>query len=403
MTKPKLWTKDFVIISSANFFVALNFYLLMTTLAVYAIEEFNASQSKAGLAASIFIIGALCTRLFAGKYIEVVGRRKLLYGGLLLFLITTILYFPVTNLNLLLFVRFMHGAAFGIATTVMSAAAMDMIPMARKGEGTSYYMLSASAATAFGPFLGLFITQHADFRMIFIVCTLFSVITILFTLFIKIPEANITADQLQAMKSGFKIQDFFEKSALPISIMMVFMGIAYSGIVSFINSYAIAIQLEDAANVFFIVYAIFLFISRPVAGRLQDVKGDNIIIYPALVLFTLSLLLLSQAQNGFILLLSGALLALGFGTMMSTAQAIAVIESPKHRVGLAASTFHICMDSGMGIGPFLIGFIVPLVGYRGMYLTMAVIVFLTIFLYYFLHGKKAAARKRSILADSSNA
>ncbi|MGJ9457324.1 MFS transporter [Oceanobacillus sp. CF4.6] len=402
MSKPKLWTKDFVIISSANFFVGLSFYLLMTTLAVYAIEEFNASQSKAGLAASIFIIGAVFSRLFAGKYIEVVGRRKLLYGSLLLFLIATILYFPVSNLNLLLLVRFIHGAAFGSASTAMSAAAMDMIPMERKGEGTSYYMLSASAATAIGPFLGLFITQHTDFSMIFVVCTVFSIITILITLFTKIPKAEITADQLQAMKSGFKLKDFFEKKALPISIMMVLMGIAYSGIVSFINSYAIDIQLEDAASVFFIVYAVFLIISRPIAGRLQDIKGDNIIIYPALVLFTLSLFLLSQAQSGFILLLSGALLALGFGTMMSSAQAIAVKESPKHRVGLAASTFYICMDSGMGIGPFLIGFIVPLVGYRGMYLTMAVIVFLSIFLYYFLHGKKATARKRGILDDVPN-
>jgi len=48
----------------------LTFLLLMTNLAIYAAEEFNASQSKAGLASSIFIIGALVFRLFTGKYIE---------------------------------------------------------------------------------------------------------------------------------------------------------------------------------------------------------------------------------------------------------------------------------------------------------------------------------------------
>jgi dipicolinate synthase subunit A len=47
--------------------------------------------------------------------------------------------------------------------------------------------------------------------------------------------------------------------------------------------------------------------------------------------------------------MAGALLALGFGTMMSCAQAIVVKESPKHRVGLATSTFFICMDGGTGI------------------------------------------------------
>lgn len=76
MQQTKLWTKDFVLFLCANFFIALTFYLLMTTLAVYAIDEFDASQSEAGLAASIYVIGALVARLFAGKYVEVFGRKK---------------------------------------------------------------------------------------------------------------------------------------------------------------------------------------------------------------------------------------------------------------------------------------------------------------------------------------
>ena len=63
-------------------------------------------------------------------------------------------------------------------------------------------------------------------------------------------------------------------------------------------------------------------------------------------------------------------------------------KAPRHRIGLATSTYYIAMDAGSGVGPILIGIIVPLVGYRGMYMTMAVIVFLSIFLYYFVHGRK---------------
>ena len=79
---------------------------------------------------------------------------------------------------------------------------------------------------------------------------------------------------------------------------------------------------------------------------------------------------------------------------MSCGQAIAVKEAPKERVGLAVSTFYICLDGGVGIGPYLIGFIIPYVGFRGMYLILALFVFLTVILYYFLHGKKAAARRK---------
>lgn len=361
----------------------------MTTLAVYVVEQFNASQSEAGLATGIFIIASLFARLLTGKYIEIIGRRKLLYSSLVLFLISTLLYFPVNSLNILLAVRIIHGIAFGIATTTTATAVMDMIPDGRKGEGTSYFSLSPTAGTAFGPFIGLFILQRADFKMLFAACTLFSAISLIIILFSKIPEASVTKEQLQlqALKNRFGVHNFFEKKAFPISIMMVIMGIAYSGIVSFINSYAIEIQLQDAAAYFFIVYAIFLFISRPFTGRLLDLKGDNVVIYPAILLYSLSLLLLSQAHSGFVLLVAGALVALGFGTIMSCSQAIAIKESPKHRVGLATSTFFICMDGGMGVGPFLTGLLVPSFEYRGMYLTLAVVVLLSIILYYYLHGK----------------
>lgn len=366
----------------------------MTTLTIYAVERFNAAQSKAGLASGIFIIGALFSRVLAGKYIEVIGRKKLLYGSLLSFLIATLLYFTVNNLDLLLMVRFIHGLTFGIASTAMLTSVMDLIPNERKGEGTGYFSLSSTAAMALGPFIGMYIMLHAELNMIFAACTLFSVISLIVTLFFKVPKANITNEQIQAMKHGFKIHDFLEKKAIPISIIMVFTGIAYSGIMSFLNSYAIEIQLEDAASIFFPVYSAFLFISRPFTGRLLDLKGDNIVIYPALLMFSLSLILLSQAHSGLILLLAGALVALGFGTMMSCGQAIAVKESPRHRVGLATSTFYICIDGGMGIGPFLAGIIIPVGGFRGMYLTLGIVVFLSIILYYFVHGKKAALRKQ---------
>ena len=175
MTQSKLWTKDFIIMSVSTFFGALTFYLLITTLTVYAIEEFNASQSMAGLASSIFVIGALVSRLFAGKYLEIIGRKQMLYGGLLLFLIMMLFYFIVEDMNVLLFIRFIHGAAFGVFTTATAAVVMDIIPNERRGEGISYFSLSITLAMAIGPFLGLYISQQGSFTMIFVVCTIFSI------------------------------------------------------------------------------------------------------------------------------------------------------------------------------------------------------------------------------------
>lgn len=83
MNRPKLWTKDFIIVSSINFLISLIFYLLVVTIAVYAVDEYNASTSEAGLVTGIFIIGALIGRIFIGRYLDVIGRMRTLYIGLL--------------------------------------------------------------------------------------------------------------------------------------------------------------------------------------------------------------------------------------------------------------------------------------------------------------------------------
>lgn len=386
MSSTRLWTKDFILISLTSFFVALPFYLLMTIMAVYVIDQFHTTQSMAGLVVGMFVIGALISRLLTGKYMEIIGRKKLLCTGLVLFLLSTLLYFPVNDLIMLLAVRFVHGAAFGISTTILSTAVMDVIPSERRGEGTGYYSLNITLATAIGPFLGLFISQHAGYFMIFLACVVFSVVSIIITIAARIPEARITEEQIAAMKR-FVLQEFFEKSATPLSVIILITIIGYSGVVTFLNAFAISINLTSAASFFFIVYSVFILVSRPVTGRLLDVRGDNTVMYPSLLVFSVSLVILSQAGNGPALLFAGALAGLGFGTFMSCGQAIIIKESPKHRIGLATSTYFFFMDTGMGIGPYVVGSIIPIAGFRGMYLVLATVVFLTVFLYYFVHGR----------------
>ena len=78
MSKERLWTKDFITVSVINFFIALIFYLLIVTIASYALDTFHTSTSMAGLVSGIFIIGALIGRLITGRIIDDVGSRKIL-------------------------------------------------------------------------------------------------------------------------------------------------------------------------------------------------------------------------------------------------------------------------------------------------------------------------------------
>ena len=400
MDKPKLWTKNFLIVSTANFFLYFTFYLLMVTITIFATEKFHASPSEAGLASGIFVIGLLISRIFSGRYIDQIGWKKTLYIGFILFLITTCLYVLVNSMGFLLIIRFLNGAAMGIASTATGTIVAKIIPNERRGEGTGYYALSLTVAASIGPFLGMFITQHATFYMNFIVCIVFLAFSFIAVFFIKIPKLEFTKEQLKK-KKGLSLHNFFEVKAIPISIIACIIALGYSSILTFITTYAKEINLVYVSSFFFIVYAVFVLVSRPFTGRWFDEKGENFVMYPAILLFAMALFLLSQTHNGFSLLLAGALLGLGYGTASSSVQAIAVKVSPKHRIGLATSTNFIFQDLGVGIGPFILGYFVPLIGYRGLYMMMTVVLLVCLFLYYLLHGRKAMYVNEDIESKSA--
>ena len=56
------------------------------------------------------------------------------------------------------------------------------------------------------------------------------------------------------------------------------------------------------AGAYFVAYAVTVLVSRPFAGRLQDRRGDNAVLYPSLLLFVVALLLLAAADSPFLVL-----------------------------------------------------------------------------------------------------
>ena len=237
--------------------------------------------------------------------------------------------------------------------------------------------------------------------MIFTLCLVLGIVSLIVALFVHVPKLAVVpkmTDTKSEETKGFKISNFVEPKALPIAFITMIVAFCYSSILSFINFYAIEINLVETASFFFVVYAVAVLLSRPFTGRLMDDKGANFVMYPAFVIFAAGMLLLSSVTTGITLLIAGALIGLGFGNMQSTTQAVAVKLTAPHRLGLATSTFFIALDAGLGFGPYLLGFIIPVTGYRTLFVILAFIILLTSAFYYFLHGKRDRAEQAALKA-----
>lgn len=387
MTKSRLWTKNFIINTIINFLIFLGYYSLMVVIAVYAIDQLKATPSQAGLAAGIFIVAALFSRIFTGRAIEQVGRKKMLYIGLTVFSIATVLYFKATYFPFFMLVRIIHGIGFGISTTSTATIIANIIPHDRRGEGIGFYSLSVTLGSAIGPLIGMNLYQYVSFKAILILCVALLVVIFVQSVFLKIPKAELTVEQLDDMKR-LTLNNFFEFKVLPIALIATLVYFSYSSIIGFLSIYTKEINLVGAGSFFFMVYSLSILISRPLIGRLFDSKGENFVMYPAFVLFAIGLVILSQAHQGFILLLSAVFLGIGFGTFASSGQTIAIKVSPAHRMGLATSTFLAIAEMGIGLGPYFLGLLLPVIGFRMLYLIMAIVVIIAMFGYYFVHGRK---------------
>ncbi len=385
MAKPKLWTRDFILVALINFLLIVIFYLLAVVIGLYAIQNLGASVSQSGLVVGIFVIGVFSGRLAVGQFIDRLGRKRSMLAGLVLATVAVAFYYVEAGIGFLITNRFLHGAAIGIAATAAATMVVDLIPMSRRGEGIGYFSMSSSLATAVGPFIGIYMMHNADFAAIVALCITLGAVCLVVALMLRVPENQTQAPGSKPL--GFSIYRLLDRKVVPVCLVVFLSGLSFSSLVSYLNAYALERDLSDAASLYFLVYAITLLASRPFSGRIMDKWGANIIMYPGFVLFAVGLALLGVADSPILLLSSACLVGLGFGNMQSCSQAIVVKMVEPARMGIATSTFFIFVDAGIGFGPYFLGLIIAYTGYSDLYIMLGGLSLICMLLYYFVHGR----------------
>lgn len=382
----RIWTKNFTMNFIINFLINLNMYLLIVIIAVYAQKQFHVSDSTAGLIAGLFIVGSLIGRFVMGKYINTLGPRKVLIIGTLLFTLTSALYFVETSAIFLIIVRLLNGFSFGVCTTSTGSVAGYIAPESKRGQSISLFSLSLVVGAAVGPFLGLLFYNNYSIEVIFAINIILSIVAFICSLILKVP---FETKPIPEDEKGFKLSHFMAKEALPIAIVVFIAGLSYSAILNYINVFATQRDLVTASSYFFIVYAIVSIFSRPLSGKLMDTYNENAVMYPSIIFNAVCFLLVAFSHSAWMLLLAGALLGIGYGNVTSISQTISVKVVPKDKIARATSTFFIGLDLGLGFGPYFLGLFTGKIGLGNMYLGIAILMFITILIYFLVHGRKA--------------
>ncbi|PTX59314.1 putative MFS family arabinose efflux permease [Melghirimyces profundicolus] len=364
--KERLWTRDFILLGWVNLLMFGSFFFLLPTLPLYVTEELGGRENQVGLIIGVFAIAAIIARPWTGMLLDQWGRRKLMLVSLVLFVFATAGYFGAVTLILLLILRLVHGAIFGMASTASGTVAADLVPASRRGEGLGYFGTFIILAMVAGPSVGL---KLADFGYgyLFAGSLTTALLGLVLALFIRYP-GNSGTGRVDFRISPNQWKQLIDKGSIPFAASLVGLAVIFGGITSFISLYAAELGDPGLAGGYFFVYALALVLARVVAGRVHDRWGPDTVVYPGLVFYAVGLIFLGLAEGMFLFYTAAAFIGLGYGSIQPSVQAIIIQQAPENRRGAATATFFMALDLGIGAGSFLLGFVSQWLGYRGMYL-----------------------------------
>ncbi len=376
--RPKLWSMPYVLTLVEIFVVSITMTFFMPLLPMY-IKMIGGNLSLAGLVVSIFTIVALISRPFFAILIDRYGRKPILVVGLALTLLGCLSYSFVTIIGVLMIIRVIHGIGYSASTNATGTIAADVVPKERRGQGIGYYGFVTAASLALGPAVALLTMKSTDIKTAFAVAAgiaVFGLVTSCFLSYENKPafqrsgEAGAKAlartDSIHLPRKKPDLSSGYEKTALPASLVMLFVAFAYSGIVTFLPTYAGTLGIGNI-SIYFILYAVALLITRIIVDRITKTRDLSVVLLPGILLMTIAFILLGFGKTLPFFLIAAVFYGVGYGSVQPTLNAIVISACAPSRRSAANSTFFSAMDLGIGLGAMTWGMVSQAFGYPVIY------------------------------------
>jgi MFS family permease len=376
-------------ISFINLVLFFGYSMMMPIMPIY-IKSIGGNDSHVGLVVAVYTIASLVIRPFAGLALDRLNRKKVFFIGLALIAICMSLYGLFSAIWMVLLLRILDGVGFGIASTGSVTIASDLIPQERFGEGMGFFALTNCFGMVIAPVLGFALMNGVGFNLMTIIAAGLIVISLFLTFFIKQSKAPVKIEDKRKFRP-------YEKSAIPSSIVVFFVGAVVGSVMSFISLYASSVGIENV-GLFFTFLAGALLVTRPIIGKMVDRFGFDVLIFPGFALLIIAMIVLSFANTLPLFLISGVVIGTGYGATQTSLQTMAVINAPRERRGAANATFFTGIDGGVGVGSLIAGMIAAAWGYKLMYLSLTIFILFGAVFYFIIarQGRTAGTALQKI-------
>jgi len=366
----RLFTRSYCCILSANFLFNFGIWLLVPILPFYLRESYGLAEGTIGLVLAFYILSGLLVRPFSGYLLDSFPRKPLYITAYTAFTLMFLGYILCGTLVLFVFLRMLHGFAFGTVSVGGNTIVVDIMPSERRGEGLGYYGLANNLAMSTGPMVGLLLHGTVSYRWIFALGMLVCIVGLTLAMQVRVPRKPTVK------RPPISLDRFILYKGLPAGISLLLLSIPYGSTTNYVAMYVEEMGLQVNTGLFFVLMAVGMGVSRIFSGKYVDRGYITECIHYGFYLVVAAFCLLGICKEvvGWNVGLSIALFMLvplmqgvGFGIMFPAYNSLFINLAPNNRRATATSTYLTSWDIGIGLGMVLSGLIAEWINFQAVY------------------------------------
>jgi MFS family permease len=373
--------RDYVLAFFAFFGFLAAFHALTPTLPLY-LARLGSNEREIGVLVGIVGVASLVSRFLVGRVLLKYTERLLMMGGAVLFAFSFLALMVFRPFWPFLVARLLQGIAFASLDTAVIAHVIRIVPPTYRARAINYFLLAPSLSSAIAATSGVFVVNGYGFATLLLACTGLSLCALLLSWNLKKGIAR------PIVISPATHTPFLEPKILAPAIVNFLVFFSWAGTAAFFPLYSLQCGVTNPGY-FFSASAVMLIAVRALGGRLFDIYSKEKIISTFIVVSMVAVVILSFSTTLPMFILVGLLWGMAAAFLFPIIMAYA-LEYAGSSEGSAVATYQASMDLGLALGPVVTGIIVPLTGYRVMFLFLALMCLINLCYFQFYLKKKGS-------------
>ncbi|MBW7998140.1 MAG: MFS transporter [Candidatus Glassbacteria bacterium] len=299
---------------------------------------------------------ALVIRLPTGRWVDRLGRRKMVITGLALFTAANFLPVFASGAGVyLILARAAAGASMVIYFTAIVTYVAEKAPAGRRAEAIALYGAAGFIAQAVSPWMCeqlLEILPYgalARFHVVFALAGVFTLVALGFSFLMEHDddheEMHLAPDPWHTVLRS--------PTLIYVIIPSVVFGIGYTSIFNFITDFT-ELNSLGPTSYFFISYSVTVIVLRLTTGKMLDWLDRRMVTAVSLTVIVAGLFLASVTGGAAGLVLVGILTGTGHGYIFPALSTLTFDSSPARNRGMSMALYMLGFDlSTMAMSPLL--------------------------------------------------